>query len=467
MTAPADHGTPVEPALEEGGGALVTVTARRPSRFSIALASVAGVALAIRVAAAFWYDANTTTRGDAIWYRGVAQYLSNGQGFFNLYPSIATHRLVPTAIHPPLFPSYLATMTVLGYTSTLALRLWCALPGVLTVVVLGLLGRRLAGDRAGLLAAGMGAVFVDLWAQDVGLWSEGLFALTLVWTVYAAYEFIARPTRGHAALLGVAITLAALTRAEAVALYPLLLLPLALRARDLPLRRRLDLVATGLVVSAVLFAPWVAYNAGRFEHPVLVSNGLGDLLASSNCPATYQKGPLLGGWGFVCLPESRSLAPGVDETVADRIQRRAGLRYLRHHTGRLPVVVPVRLARTFGFYRPISVASGDLYLEGNQHRWLPWTAMVQYWTLLGLGIVGLVALRRRAMPLLPFLATASLVIIISVMGYGTLRFRVALDALLPALAAIGVQSLWRARHPTAAAERGGPAPRALVDSATD
>jgi 4-amino-4-deoxy-L-arabinose transferase-like glycosyltransferase len=442
----------------------LTVKPRRPSSFAAALGSIAAAALAIRVAAAFWYDANTTIGGDAIWYRGVAEYLAHGQGFFNLYPTIATHHLVPTAIHPPLFPSYLATMTATGNTSTLALRLWCAMAGVLTVVLLGLVGRRLGGDRVGLLAAGIGAVFVDLWAQDVGLWSEGLFALTLVLTVFAAYAFIARPDRRHALLLGGAIALAALTRAEAVALYVILLPPLTLRARQLPFRRRLDLLVSALAIGAVLFAPWVAYNAGRFEHPVLVSNGFGDLIASSNCPLTYNHGPVMGGWGFVCLPETRKLTPGVDETVADRIQRRAGLRYIRHHAERLPVVIPVRVARSFGFYRPISITGGDLYLEANQHQWMPWIAMIQYWTLLVLGIAGLVSLRRRAVPLLPFLATASLVVIISVMGYGTMRFRIAVDAVLPVLAAIGAQAFWRMRHHAVAVERPSTAPRALVDN---
>jgi hypothetical protein len=95
---------------------------------------------------------------------------------------------------------------------------------------------------------------------------------------------------------------------------------------------------------------------------------------------------------------------------------------------------------------------------------MPWIAMIQYWTLLVLGIAGLVSLRRRAVPLLPFLATASLVVIISVMGYGTMRFRIAVDAVLPVLAAIGAQAFWRMRHHAVAVERPSTAPRALVDN---
>src|SRR5262249_36906709 len=142
----------------------------------------------------------------------------------------------------------------------LAQRLWSTLPGVGTVVVLGLLTRDLAGERAGLIAALAGAVFVDLAAQDVLVMSEGMYALTIVLTVFAAYRFIRRPDPLHAGYLGGAIALAALTRAEGVLLLLILLVPLALRARELSMRRRLVCAGAGVLVAAVLFAPWLVYN---------------------------------------------------------------------------------------------------------------------------------------------------------------------------------------------------------------
>jgi hypothetical protein len=76
----------------------------------------------------------------------------------------------------------------------------------------------------------------------------------------------------------------------------------------------------------------------------------------------------------------------------------------------------------------------------------------------------LIALRRRAVPLLPFLTAAALVLIISVMGYGTMRFRIALDAVLPVLAALGVQTLCAARRRGTAGGQGAPVPGALIDA---
>ncbi len=101
--------------------------------------------------------------------------------------------------------------------------------------------------------------------------------------------------------------------------------------------------------TALVLAPWFVYNAGRFERPVALTNAFGPLLWSSYCDSTYS-GPNLGGWGFVCAKGHRSFSS--DESVMDGEMRRVGIRYITDHANRLPVVIPVRLLRTFGFGMP-------------------------------------------------------------------------------------------------------------------
>jgi 4-amino-4-deoxy-L-arabinose transferase-like glycosyltransferase len=415
----------------------------RPSRFTVGLAVIAAVALVIQVAAAYWYDVNFSLAGDAIWYDGVARYIADGRGFFNLWLSLGTGQNIPTAAHPPVFPAFLSVPKVLGFDTTLAARLWCTVPGTFTVVLLGLLTRDLFDETAGLLAAGLAAVFAELWVQDVLVWSEGMFAFLVVLTVLVSYRFIKRPDLAHAAVLGGAISLLSLTRAEGVLLYPILLLPLVLRVRGASLGRRAALLGSAFAVSALLFAPWTIYNSRRFEHPVFVSTGLGGVLVSSNCPRTYG-GPLRGGWGFVCLPEAENIDPRTDETVVEQRLRRAGIRYARDHSSRLAVVVPFRLLRTLGFYKPFAVTAGDMG-QTDGGAWMPRAGTIQYWVMLPFGAVGLVALRRRGVPLLPLLDMIGIAVFITVLGYGTMRFRIALDAVLPALAACGAVTVWRNR----------------------
>ncbi len=167
--------------------------AQRPSpSFALGLGLIALAALALRVGAAFFYDAHTHIGGDAVWYVGVAENVVAGNGFVEPLHLLLGQR-VPTASHPPLYPLYLAVADFVGSGSLLQLRLWSCLPGTGTVVLLGVIGRDLAGRRAGLLAAGLAAVSIDLFTQDVLLWSEGFYGFTIALVVLSAYRYI-RPT---------------------------------------------------------------------------------------------------------------------------------------------------------------------------------------------------------------------------------------------------------------------------------
>jgi 4-amino-4-deoxy-L-arabinose transferase-like glycosyltransferase len=414
----------------------------RRSRFALRLGVVVACAFAVRVGAAFFWNANTSIHGDALWYWGVARALANGHGFSNPFPGVLEGRWLPTAIHPPLYPAYLSVAAVTGHGSVLAMRLWSTLPGTAAVLVIGLTGRDIAGERTGLLAAALAAVYVMLFAQDIDLWSEGMFIFTIALTLYASYRFIRRPNVAHALFLGGAISLAALTRAEAAVLYVVLLLPLVLMARAVSWRRRLGLLAAGVAMSVALVAPWSVYSSQRFVHPVYFSNGFGPLVNWANCPPAY-RGRDLGGWVFGC---AKALPLESDETVNDLLGRRQAEHYARTHADRLPVVIPVRVLRTFGFYRPDSITAGELNLVGGNLVWLARLALVQYWVMLLAGVVGAIVLHRRRVPLLPFAAMLVVVLVITVLGYGTVRFRAAFDATLPVLAAVGAQHVWDERR---------------------
>jgi hypothetical protein len=226
-------------------------------------------------------------------------------------------------------------------------------------------------------------------------------------------------------------------------LFVILLVPLALRAKELELPRRLACIGVGALVAVVLFAPWVAYNAGRFDNPVLLSNGLGGLVGSSNCHSTYG-GHGIGGWGFTCA-QGVVITVQDDESKQDREQLEAGVKFAREHADRLPIVIPVRLLRSFGLFHPVELTRADLLLNTGRPRAVAWVAILQYWGYLIVGLFGVLLLFRRRVPLLPFLAPVATVAVITVVGYGTMRFRVALDALLPALAAVALDHAWRHR----------------------
>lgn len=103
-----------------------------------------------------------------------AQELRGDEAFSYLFTRLPLGEIIPELLdqgdpHPPLHYLALAAWTRLAGVSELSLRYLSALAGTLLLPVLAVLGRRMAGPRAGLLAAGLAAVAPGLiWlSQDV------------------------------------------------------------------------------------------------------------------------------------------------------------------------------------------------------------------------------------------------------------------------------------------------------------
>ncbi len=113
--------------------------------------------------------------------------------------------------------------------------------------------------------------------------SESMYVLTTAFAVWTAYEFWDRPRVRTAALMGLGIALAALSRAEAITLFPFLAIPFAFlvtrkSAGAVQWKQGFRLAFAACLVGGLLMAPWVSYNLTRFEHPVVLSNGAGSVL---------------------------------------------------------------------------------------------------------------------------------------------------------------------------------------------
>jgi 4-amino-4-deoxy-L-arabinose transferase-like glycosyltransferase len=133
--------------------------------------------------------------------------------------------------------------------------------------VVGLVGRRIGGNGAGLTAALLAAAYPNLWMVDGILFPEGLFALTIGLTILAAYRLRDHPSSWRATLLGVTVALAALTRGEAILLVAFLTIPLILLMRELAWKRRFVLLLLACVGTGVVMAPWTIRNLTTFnEH---------------------------------------------------------------------------------------------------------------------------------------------------------------------------------------------------------
>ena len=404
--------------------------------FALRLAVIVAAGLAVRLyyALAVMGDFRPAI-GDGLEFHDVANTLAEGHGFIQTGPFLFEGGLeVPWADKPPLYPSYLALSSLLGGSSFGAHRAASCLLGAVTVLLVGLLARRVAGDRAGLLAAAIAAVYPMLVVLDGALRSESLYVLLTAGSMLAAYRLLDRPTAGCAALLGALVGLAALTRSEAMLLVPLLVLPLAWRAGQEG-RRRLRLALAAGAACALVVTPWVVRNALTFERPVAISTNEGGLLYGANCDLAYS-GPLMGHWP--CFPE---YPPGVrDESELSWRFRRQALDYIRDHSDRLPAVVAVRVLRSWELWHPRKQAFLEARVADRNIRWQQ-AGVAAFYALALLAVVGAAVLRRRGTALLPLLAAPALVTLVSALTYGSTRFRAAAEISLVVLAAVAITHL--------------------------
>ena len=436
--------------------------------FRVWLALIGVGAFALRAGYTLWQRGNEAPTGDAVYFYGQARAVGDGVGFIDPILLQAFDLKLQAAHHPPLYVVYLAFMSKIVGTSPQSLRLASCLLGAAMVVVVGLVGRRVAGERAGLLAAVVAALYPNLWANDALLLSEPLYGVMIALVLLAAYRLWDDPRPREAVLLGGAIGLATLTRAEALLLFLILAIPLIWLCRRVDRVGRGVLIAVVLATGAFVMAPWVGHNLYRFNQPVTLSYGLAGVLTQANCDQTYS-GEYLGYWHPECSFLDETIGPSAqqclrtparcaeiyaeqfgDESDAAKLGQELGVEYISEHRGRLPVVMAARVGRMWGLFRPGQQVRIDAVGEGRP-LWVSRTALITFYELVAVSAVGLWLLRKRKVPILPLVSMAVLVTTVAAVAIPVTRYRVPLEVALAVLAGVVADQCvtwWRARrHP--------------------
>jgi 4-amino-4-deoxy-L-arabinose transferase-like glycosyltransferase len=408
--------------------------------FAYALAAVAVLGLAVRVAYVLLEQRDIDFGGDARFYHEGANLLADGKGFISPFEYQQGH-VVEAADHPPLYIVFLAVPSALRMTSTLTHLLWSCALGTATIVLIGLLGRALVNERVGIIAAAVLAVLPDAWMSDGSLLAETAALFTATLAVLLAYGCWRQPSWRRFAAVGAATGATALARSELVLLVVALVVPLAFLAGSADLRQRLRWLGVGVLAALVVMGPWVGYNLVRFRRPVLLSSQFGPLLASANCDTTYY-GRLLGFFSIPCDRDiaEREIEPGLDQSERDSIYRREALEYVRGHAGRVPVVMAARAGRVLGVFRPNQQVQIDSFLNQYGVGFVR-AGLYSFQAVAILAVIGAVLLRRRrTAPLFPVLATPAVVLVTVFVTYGLTRFRFAAETSLIVLAAVAIDA---------------------------
>jgi 4-amino-4-deoxy-L-arabinose transferase-like glycosyltransferase len=391
----------------------------------------------VRVVYVIVFRRDRALGGDAFFYHAGANLLVHGKGFIAPLQYLALHTRVEAADHPPLYMLFLSIPSALGLNSVLTHMLWSTCLDAATIAVAGLLGRRIAGNRAGLIAAALVAISPNVWVYDGTVLSETMAIFTATLALLMAYRAWERPTMRRLCALGATCGFAMLARSELVLLLPALLWPIALLADRAPWTTRMVRAGTATLVALAIVSPWVGYNLSRFHHPVLLSSQLEATLAGANCDKAY-RGPTIG--LFVCVVPYRHQV-GDDESDDARTLRHIAVRYIDGHLNEVPAVVGARVARVAGLFHPSQQIDLDTLVEKRERPLAVTGLLVGYATELA-AIAGiLLLLRRRGPPAFPLVAMLGITLFTVATTYANDRFRATAETALLVAAAVALDTV--------------------------
>jgi 4-amino-4-deoxy-L-arabinose transferase-like glycosyltransferase len=429
---------------------------RRAGWLAPAAIVLLGVVCRVAVVAA---DTDYAPRNDAREYHLIAESIAAGDE----YPSSA-YLLYggPTAIRPPAYPSVLAMAYAMPGDDLAAGRALGIGLGVLLVVLVYLVARRIWGRSVALAAGCLTAVFPPLVLLSRDLVSESLFiALELGAVLCVLNARRAGGAPGWAAAAGALAGLAALTRSTGL----LLVVVLALGAWVGRPRWQLGVLRAPAILvacAALVIAPWTVRNAAEFGRFIPVSTSSGIALAGTYNEDSHSDSGTHGAWRTpqtVPRFEPLFVTPGIDEGTVDATLRREARDFAWSHPGYVAETTGWNLLRLFAVTGGSVVDNRGRVVDdrgiGSAISPAERIGLAMVAILAAAGIAGIVQSRRgpvgdRRIPAgSRFLwAVPIVMVMVAAPVAGLPRYRLPADPFLLILAGIGVVWLWsRLRAP--------------------
>jgi 4-amino-4-deoxy-L-arabinose transferase-like glycosyltransferase len=422
------EGTPPG-ALEAEPGVASTRAPLSPAEIRW-LVGIVAVAAVLRAAWLVFAHAEPPTHylesGDQYSYWYHANEIAAGRG----YHSYITGEV--TAYYPIGYPAILAGLFWLAHRVPfvdpdlmLVAGTFHVVVSAATVALTFVVGRRLLGVRAGLVAAALMAVFPNLIYQVTALQLE----TTFVFFTLAALAVIVDhdwssgpPSRNRLLVFGALLAASALIRPFSVPMLVGLLI--AMLVAGTGWRKALLAVALPVAVLVVAFTPWTIRNAVELDAFVPSSTNMGDTLCiDRNLDA---KG------GFRWATHDGCVDADLPEVERNRGNTRKAIEFVVEHPGR-EVLQVVRRARLMfaedhdGVLAAETMGSGPLFSDGTRSV-LEDAGDWYFFVVVGAAALGFVWLVRRSPPPERWLVLAPLIafVVIPLFLWGNPRFHLPL-----------------------------------------
>jgi 4-amino-4-deoxy-L-arabinose transferase-like glycosyltransferase len=334
------------------------------------------------------------------------------------------------ALRAPGYPTLMAAVYLVFGKSLLALRLVEAVLGTVTVGLVGAIGSRLFGRRAGLIAASLMALHPVLAFLPSTQYSENTVVLAIVLALGAASEAWRKGGWWRWAAAGVFLGAATLVRPNVILMWP----GLALGFMVALVRERRGWLLPLLVASLALVltvAPWVVRSHQVHGRWFFVATGGGRSFWLGNNPWTD-----CVTWTYT-PPDSATqteMSRLPNEFALDDYYYRKGVEFIRDHPARAARLYGVKLGNLFALYP-------EPFTRNFMSAWARWAQGLAS-VLVYAGV--LFAFRRwRVEPALwPLTASIVTFSLVNALYYSVLRYRMAFEPCLLLMAGLGWAGVW-------------------------
>ena len=236
------------------------------------------VVLRLAYAATLSRDIVITFEADPVTYDQIARNLVAGRGFSGASFYYPPGSDVPTAFWDPLYPVLLAAIYLVAGHSVPLVRVAQAFLGGIAVWLIFKIGKRLASQDVGLIAAAVTTAYPFFIYYTGQLLTETLFITVILGAFACSLKAEATGSARWFATVGGLAGLSALCRAEAFPFGIALIAWTAYRAAGPlgpPIGQALRLAALALICMGIVMAPWAVRNQLTFGVPIFTTTKLG------------------------------------------------------------------------------------------------------------------------------------------------------------------------------------------------
>ena len=407
--------------------------------FSVALAAILVIALAIRVFVAFEVN-SVVPQSDAADFDRHGISLAEGDGYPEALEVLGGPG--PSAFRPPLYPLVLAPVYAAVGTDNasdrwLGARLEQAVIGTAIVALIACIALQLWGRRPALIAGAIAAAYPPLLQAGTSLLTEPLFVAMVLAAIAAVLRYrLSDPRLRWLAVAGACAGFAALTRGNGLAVV----VALAFGAWDLRPRMSLrSLARPALLVAcaALVIAPWTIRNAVELDAFVPVTDQAGVAIGGQyNDVAKDYDWSWVGPWGVPAFADLYEGEP-IGEVELGRELTDRGIDYVIDHPGSVVSVAFNNTVRLLSLHDPIAFERASAPVVG-QPRGLAVAGAFAFWAAALLAIAGAFTPTARRIPAFVWVY-AGLLIASIIFVAGSSRYRAPLEPLVILLAAAAIE----------------------------